>query len=188
MDKEQNKKAAQAFYEMAFNDCKPREAVELYVGDDYIQHNPLVGNGKEPFIEYFERMGAEFPGKRVHIKRAIAEGDLVVLHCYQQWPGDTTTPGSIYFVSTRTAKLSNTGTSCNQFRPGQLTETPCSNVKYLGAGRLQRSSSASHRCVGNRRKSRCPSLSCRQPTEPASRSASPTLRLRKRLAGSLGEE
>lgn len=85
---ERNKKNAQAFYDLMFNQCKPREAIERYVGDDYIQHNPEVGDGKEAFIDYFERMNAEYPGKAVYFKRALAEADMVVLHCHQVWPGD----------------------------------------------------------------------------------------------------
>src|SRR2546426_6574477 len=57
---ERNKRTAQAFYDLMFNQCEPAEAIKKYVGETYIQHNPMVPDGKQAFIDYFTRMAREY--------------------------------------------------------------------------------------------------------------------------------
>ncbi|MCG3858933.1 ester cyclase [Psychrobacter sp. Ps2] len=85
-----NKKNAVAFYKTAY-EGNPQKAVADYVGDDYIQHNPVVANGKSGFIEYFERMQAQYPNKSIEFVRCIAEDDLVSLHTHQVWHNEDKT-------------------------------------------------------------------------------------------------
>ncbi|RED43897.1 putative SnoaL-like aldol condensation-catalyzing enzyme [Winogradskyella eximia] len=85
MNTELNKKNAIAFYKMAY-EGNPTKAVELYVGETYIQHNPMVADGSQAFIDYFDRMQKEFPVKSIDFVRSVAEGDLVALHTHQVWP------------------------------------------------------------------------------------------------------
>ncbi|MBC7556616.1 MAG: nuclear transport factor 2 family protein [Chryseobacterium sp.] len=87
MNPDQNKKNAIAFYKTAY-EGNPKSAVEQFVGEEYIQHNPAVANGTQGFIDYFEKMQQEYPVKSITFVRAIAKGDLVSLHTHQIWPGE----------------------------------------------------------------------------------------------------
>jgi predicted SnoaL-like aldol condensation-catalyzing enzyme len=80
MDLEQNKETVRAFYELAFNEKEPEEAVRRYVGSSYTQHNPMAGDGPQPFIDFVRGFVGQFPELNVDIKRIVAEGDLVVTH------------------------------------------------------------------------------------------------------------
>ena len=84
---EQNKQNAVEFYRTAY-EGNPKKAVELFVGDEYIQHNPLVGDGTQPFIDYFEKMAREYPDKSIEFVRVVADNNLVALHTHQTWPGN----------------------------------------------------------------------------------------------------
>jgi predicted SnoaL-like aldol condensation-catalyzing enzyme len=79
-DPQQNKQNVIAYYERAFNDHEPEDAVERYVGSEYIQHNPQAPDGPEAFIAFVRSYVGQFPQLRIDIKRAIAEGDLVMTH------------------------------------------------------------------------------------------------------------
>ena len=85
MNLSENKKNAIAFYKTAYLG-NPKKAIAEYVGQEYIQHNPAVANGKAGFIAYFERMQKEYPEKSIEFVRCIAEGNLVALHTHQLWP------------------------------------------------------------------------------------------------------
>ena len=80
LDLEQNKQTVRSFYETAFNDGEPEVAVDSYVGDRYLQHNPQAADGTDAFVAFVKWYRGEFPDLRVEIKRMIAEGDLVVTH------------------------------------------------------------------------------------------------------------
>jgi predicted SnoaL-like aldol condensation-catalyzing enzyme len=84
-DLDKNKKNAIDFYRTAYLG-NPEAAVENYVGAAYIQHNPVVADGKQAFVDYFDEMEKDYPGKSIEFVRAVGEGDLVALHTHQTWP------------------------------------------------------------------------------------------------------
>lgn len=78
----QNKKIVIDFYEGVFSKHQVKAYSDRYIGSRYIQHNPLVPDGKAPFVDYFTGYFKENPQAKNTIKRAVAEGDLVFLHVH----------------------------------------------------------------------------------------------------------
>ena len=79
-DPETNKQTVLAYLITAFNEKKPAEAVEKYGGSHYIQHNPQAPDGFEAFVQFVGGFLEQFPQLSLDIKRAVAEGDMVVSH------------------------------------------------------------------------------------------------------------
>lgn len=76
-----NKQNVIAFYNKAIND-KDYAAAEQYIGDEYIQHNPMAADGKQGlknFLDYAKENMAAF---HADIKRAFADGNYVILHVH----------------------------------------------------------------------------------------------------------
>ena len=123
-DLELNKLNAIAFYRTAYLG-DPAGAVRAYVGAEYRQHNPLVADGKQAFIDYFEEMARDYPDKNIEFVRTIAEGDLVALHTLQTWPENEQYVTMDFSASMMVARLSNTGILYRQYRLKQRMVIPC---------------------------------------------------------------
>ncbi|RRD68711.1 hypothetical protein EII23_12280 [Desulfovibrio sp. OH1186_COT-070] len=60
---ETNRTLVLEFYDTFFNLHKVDEAAKV-VAEDYIQHNPTVPDGKEPFVSYYRDFFKKTPGSR----------------------------------------------------------------------------------------------------------------------------
>lgn len=70
------------FYEGVFLKHQVKAHADRYIGDQYIQHNPNVPDGKAPFVNFFTEKFSNNPAAKNVIKKAIAEKNLVVLHVH----------------------------------------------------------------------------------------------------------
>jgi predicted SnoaL-like aldol condensation-catalyzing enzyme len=79
MNAEKNKKVVRDFYEEVFRKHN-LAAVDRYMHDDYIQHNPDVRQGKVGFVDFHKGFFAAIPDSCASINEIVAEGDLVYVY------------------------------------------------------------------------------------------------------------
>ncbi|NOX52342.1 MAG: polyketide cyclase [Gammaproteobacteria bacterium] len=79
---EANKQTVIDYFRTALDEKNPDKAAELYGGEYYVQHNPLVRDGWDGFRSYIRNYVKLYPDMKVRIVRLIAEGDFVVAHVH----------------------------------------------------------------------------------------------------------
>jgi predicted SnoaL-like aldol condensation-catalyzing enzyme len=78
---ERNKKIVTALYNAALNE-KDFDKARQYLGDKYIQHNPVAADGPEGLKAFIGFLKQKFPNNKSEIKRIFAEGDYVIVHVH----------------------------------------------------------------------------------------------------------
>jgi len=82
ISKKPNAKKAVAFLDMVFNQKKVKEGFDKYVGEKYIQHNPLAADGKDAAVDVLGKALQALPGWSYEVKHAYVDGDIVVVHSH----------------------------------------------------------------------------------------------------------
>jgi predicted SnoaL-like aldol condensation-catalyzing enzyme len=80
-----NRELVVSFYQQLFGD-KDITAIDRYVEEGYIQHNPTVPAGRAAIKELFGKYFVGAPKTKVDIRRVAASGDLVWLHIRAPMP------------------------------------------------------------------------------------------------------
>ena len=78
---ESNRRVVLDFHEKGLNQ-KDADAALQYVGERYVQHNPVAADGREGFRQFVALLRDKFPQSRSEIKRSFVDGDYVILHVH----------------------------------------------------------------------------------------------------------
>lgn len=88
ISKKANAQKVIAFMDMVFNKKQVKEGFDKYVGNKYIQHNPIAPDGKEAAVEVLGKALQALPGWNYEFKHAYVDGDIVVLHSHVRMKAD----------------------------------------------------------------------------------------------------
>jgi len=88
ISKKANAQKVIAFMDLVFNQKKVKEGFDKYVGDKYIQHNPIAPDGAAAAVEVLGKALVALPGWTYDFKHAYVDGDIVVLHSHVKMKAD----------------------------------------------------------------------------------------------------
>ena len=77
-----------AFLDMVFNQKKVKEGFDTYVGDKYIQHNPIAADGKDAAVDVLGKALKAMPGWTYEFKHAYVDGDYAIIHSHVKMKPD----------------------------------------------------------------------------------------------------
>jgi len=80
ISKKPNAQKAIAFLDMVFNQKKVKEGFDKYVGNKYIQHNPIAADGKDAAVEVLGKFMQMVPTWSYTFKHAYVDGDIAIIH------------------------------------------------------------------------------------------------------------
>jgi len=88
ISKKPNAQKVIAFMDMVFNQKKVKEGFDKYVGDKYIQHNPIAPDGPQAAVEVLTKALQALPGWTYDFKHCYVDGNIVVLHSHVKMKPD----------------------------------------------------------------------------------------------------
>ncbi len=94
------------------------DAVDKYVVEDYVQHQPGLPQGREAFKKYAAALFKAFPDYAGEIENVIAEGDLVSFHL--KWSG--THKGEFMGVPPTNKRITRRTADILRIKAGKLVE------------------------------------------------------------------
>jgi predicted SnoaL-like aldol condensation-catalyzing enzyme len=80
---EANKRLVLDFYDRSFNQ-KDLTAADMYLDENYIQHNPTVATSRKGFVEGIGALLKQYPNIKMTPKHVFAEDGYVITHVWMQ--------------------------------------------------------------------------------------------------------
>ncbi|MBO4256215.1 hypothetical protein GRC12_20340 [Streptomyces griseorubiginosus] len=99
--------------------------IDRFVRPDYIQHDPNSPDGAEALGQDVASLRADRPELHLMVERAIAEGDLVLLHSHSVSDPGTEGQAVVDIFRVQDERSPSTGTSCRTFRRAPSAATTC---------------------------------------------------------------